>query len=178
MIVRPLCRAKAGRDNGHLVATAPMPGGLAEVGRFTDLEEVVDNVFNNLVRRSFFPTTGLSTPSTRSLHPFDVIETDKAYELHADAPGLTPEEITVELHEGILTVSGEHKTENKTKDETGKVWRQERTFTKFSRQFTLPQNAIPDQVSAKLDKGVLTVVIAKRPEEEKPAPQKIHVVSE
>ncbi len=50
-------------------------------------------------------TTGGGTMSL----PMDIIETPTAYELHADTPGMTPEDVKVELHEGVLTVSGNRK---------------------------------------------------------------------
>lgn len=137
------------------------------------LERTIDRAFNNvLAGRS---QNAPQFPSLRGVHPMDVIETEKAYELHTDAPGMEPDEVKVEVHEGVLNISGEHKSERKTKDERGKVWRQERTFSKFSRQFSLPQNADPDAISATLDKGVLKVSVAKRPESEKPAPKRITV---
>lgn len=155
------------------------PDMLFETERFSsDLERAMDRAFNNaLTSRAVAPTSGLLAPFVhgRGTHPMDIVETDKAYELHTDAPGMTPEDIKVEIHNGVLTVSGEHKSESKTKDEKGKVWRQERTFSKFSRQFTLPQNANEDQITATLDKGVLKVAVAKMPEPEKPAPKRISV---
>lgn len=109
------------------------------------------------------------------------------YELVADAPGMTPEEVTVELHEGVLTVSGQHSHEKKEEEavpagEGGagegagrKVLRSERTSYQFSRTFVLPDNADPDAISAGLDQGVLKVSINKRPEPPKPQPKRISV---
>lgn len=145
---------------------------------YTNMERAIDRAFNNALSGRFLvPDVSSMTPFTSlaGAHPMDVVETDKHYELHADAPGMNPDDIRVEVHEGTVLISGEHKVEHEKKDKEGKMWRQERQFRKFTRQFALPDNADPDDISAELDKGVLKVCIAKRPESEKPAPKRITV---
>lgn len=112
--------------------------------------------------------------SVAGTHPMDVVETPTNYELHADAPGMNPDEIKVEIDQKTLLISGEHK-EVKRHEENGRVWRQERTFRKFNRSFTLPEDAKPDEISASLDAGVLKVVVPKAPEAAKPEPKRITV---
>jgi len=76
-----------------------------------------------------------------------------------DAPGMTSDDIHVELHEGTLKVSGE-KSKHQEEGKPGqRVWRQERSFQKFSRCFSLPENTNPEAISAKLEHGVLTVEV-------------------
>jgi HSP20 family protein len=72
---------------------------------------------------------------------------------------MTPDDIKVELHEDRLMVSGEKNQERKEdKSEGGfRVHRSERTFTKFTRSFVLPEDARVDGISAHMDNGVLTV---------------------
>lgn len=88
--------------------------------------------------------------------------------LSADAPGFTGDDIKVELHEGnVLVVTGEkqQKEEQAKKDKhsgENKVWRQERAYSSFSRAFTLPEDAKGDGITARMEHGVLTVVVSTR----------------
>jgi len=77
----------------------------------------------------------------------------------ADAPGMTSDDIHVELHEGMLKVSGEKSRQHEEGKPGHKVWRQERSFQKFQRCFTLPEDANPETINAKLEHGVLTVEV-------------------
>lgn len=95
----------------------------------------------------------------------DVSETDDAYVVAAEIPGAKPEDVTVELHEGVLTLRGEKRSERDERREHARYV--ERTFGSFSRSFSLPQNANPEKVDASFKEGVLTLRIPKR-EEAKP----------
>jgi HSP20 family protein len=95
----------------------------------------------------------------------DVAESDDAYVVTAEIPGAKPEDVTVELHEGVLTIRGEKRSERDEKREHARYV--ERTFGSFSRAFTLPQNANPEKVDASFSEGVLKLRIPKR-EEAKP----------
>lgn len=115
------------------------------------------------------------TPSQHAGHAFDIVEKPDAFELLADAPGFKPENITVQLDKNVLTVKGQWQAEHKEERAAGKVWRTERTMRSFSRAFRLPPNAKPEDITANLDKGVLTVRLPKAPEEPKPEPKRIQV---
>jgi HSP20 family protein len=108
-------------------------------------------------------------------HAFDVVETKDAFEFVADAPGFTPDEITVALDKGMLTIKGKHAEERKEVGDDGRVWRSERHATSFSRAFTLPDNVNAEGISANLDKGVLKVCVPKVPEQPKEEPKRIAV---
>lgn len=95
----------------------------------------------------------------------DLTEADDHYLLKADLPGLSEEDISLELENGALTISGERKAEHES-DEKG--WhRIERSFGSFSRTLTLPEGIDPDAVTAEFDRGVLNIRIPK-PEQVKP----------
>jgi HSP20 family protein len=108
-----------------------------------------------------FDTNNLPTESrTEWFEPrVDVKETNENYIVKADLPGISPEQIKVEAHQGRLTISGERSKEV-VKDEEH-VHRVERFFGRFERSFQLPQDANDDQIQAKFEKGVLEVVIPK-----------------
>jgi HSP20 family protein len=85
--------------------------------------------------------------------------------LRGDLPGMTEDDIDIEIKDSVLTVFGERKAENEEKGEG--YHRVERAFGSFSRSLTLPQGVDTDQVEANFDKGVLEVRIPK-PAEAKP----------
>ncbi|KAF5842953.1 HSP20-like chaperone [Dunaliella salina] len=105
----------------------------------------------------------------------DVVEKPNSYAIIADAPGMTSDDIHVELQDGVLKVSGEKSMHHEERQKNDKVWRQERSFRKFQRCFSLPEDAQPDSISASLEHGVLTVEIPKM-EQKKVEPRRIQVV--
>lgn len=92
----------------------------------------------------------------------DVTESDEHYTVTAEVPGVKRDDITVELHEGVLTIRGEKKSEREETKEKGR-WL-ERTYGSFSRTMSLPSDADPNKVDASFQDGVLRVRIAKQPE--------------
>ena len=93
---------------------------------------------------------------------FDVKETADAYVLAADLPGLDEKDLDVNVHNGVLTVSGARNSEDKKDGERYSIV--ERRFGSFARSFALPDLADDDKIEAKLDRGVLTLTIGKRAE--------------
>ena len=101
----------------------------------------------------------------RWVPPMDLVEADDHFLLKADLPGLSEEDVTIELRDNALTISGERKSEFE-KRERG-WYRVERATGAFSRSLSLPDGIDPDAVTASFDKGVLEVWIPK-PEARKP----------
>lgn len=91
--------------------------------------------------------------------PCDISETESAYVLSFDIPGLKKEEIEIDIKGNQLTVSGERKSKQETKTEG--VHRIERTFGRFQRSFTLPEGTDSNKIEAHYDTGVLEVGIPK-----------------
>lgn len=95
----------------------------------------------------------------------NVAETEKEFEITAELPGLKPEEVTVEIRNGDLWISGERKEE---KEEKGKTWhRVERRYGEFRRTIPLPEAVAKEKVEATFSEGVLKVIVPKT-EEAKP----------
>ena len=106
--------------------------------------------------------------------PADVVETDKAVEITLDLPGVTPENIDVKVEGNLLTISAERQTEEKTE---GKGWvRQERSYGKYARSFTLPNTLDGTKPDASYKHGVLKVTLPKK-DEVQPRSLKIKVES-
>ncbi len=105
-------------------------------------------------------------PSAEWMPAVDVKEEGNQFVVHADIPGVKPEDIEVNLEAGVLTIKGEKKSESKTEKEG--YTRVERTQGSFYRRFNLPGAAADSEaVSAKFKNGVLELAIPKC-EAEKP----------
>jgi HSP20 family protein len=102
----------------------------------------------------------------------DAREDKDKYTVAVEIPGLKKEDINVSVHDGVLTVSGERKSEKEVKE--GTVHRSERYYGKFSRSVSLPAEVRADKVSATYKDGVLTVEIPKA-EEAKPKTVEVKV---
>lgn len=90
----------------------------------------------------------------------DIKEDTDKFVLHADIPGVKPEDIDVSMENGVLTIKGEKKTEATAEQEGYK--RVERVYGSFYRRFSLPDTANSEAISAKSAHGVLEIVIPKR----------------
>lgn len=90
----------------------------------------------------------------------DITENDNAFVLHADIPGVKPDDIEVSMDNGTLTIKGERKTEEKTEKENFR--RVERQYGMFYRRFSLPDTADADKIEAHSENGVLKVTIPKK----------------
>ena len=101
----------------------------------------------------------------RWIPAMDLIESGDHYVLRADLPGLSDEDVNVQLEDNVLTISGERKTEHETQQEG--YYRLERAFGGFARSLTLPEGVDPDGVQAHFERGVLEIRIPK-PEQRKP----------
>jgi len=94
--------------------------------------------------------------------PVDVFDTPEAIVLKAELPGLTVEDVVVELDDNVLTISGERRFEEKVED--GRAYRLERAYGAFSRTMTLPQGVKAEDISATFTDGVLEVRVPKADE--------------
>jgi HSP20 family protein len=100
----------------------------------------------------------------------DVWETEDEIVYAFDLPGISENDISVELEDGALTITAERTREHKVED--GKYFRFERRFGTFSRTIGLPPGVSEDAVSAKHENGVLEVHVRKP---EQPKPRKIQI---
>lgn len=90
----------------------------------------------------------------------DIHETNKAFEITAELPGMDEKDIEVELQDDLLTIKGEKKEERDEKRE-GDYRVKERRYGSFRRSFTIPRDANASKVKAKFRKGVLTISLPK-----------------
>ena len=90
---------------------------------------------------------------------FEVKETNDAFVLKADLPGVDEKDLDVAVHGGVLTVSGSRQSEERKDGESYALY--ERQYGSFTRSFALPDNTDGERIDAKLDAGVLVLTIAK-----------------
>ena len=108
-----------------------------------------------------FEKNETSNVATASWTPsVDITESDESFNLLADIPGVDPKDIEVSMDNGVLTVKGERKSENKTEQDDYR--RVERQYGMFSRRFTLPDTANAEKIEAHAEHGVLKVTIPKQ----------------
>ena len=129
-------------------------------------------LFNSL----FDSSTPAPAAAARRWSPAtDLIEDEESYVLATDLPGLSRDDVKIELNDNVLTISGERKFEH---DERKQGYRRiERSFGTFRRSLTLPDGVDPASISATFDNGVLTVTVPK-PEQRKPQTIEIKAGSE
>ena len=98
--------------------------------------------------------------------------TEQGYQVTTELPGATQEDIKVDVHNGVLTISGERKV---AVPEGYRATRRERSPVKFSRSIRLPEDVDDGQIAATMKDGVLTLTLPKRPEVKPRAiPVKVH----
>jgi HSP20 family protein len=135
--------------------TAPQP--VQRWDPFRELEGLQDQLSQLLQR------TGPDGGSVPFIPLVDIEETEDAWIVEAELPGVKAEDVNVELRGSELAISGEIKE----REREGILRRRTRKTGEFDYHITLPGDADPDQIEAKLHEGILTVRIAK-PEQERP----------
>lgn len=91
----------------------------------------------------------------------DIKENSDSYAVSAELPGVPKENIKVEVDKNVLTIKGEKKSETEEKNEEGQVYRSERSYGTFMRQFALPEDVNAKNIKANYEHGVLKLTIPK-----------------
>ncbi len=106
----------------------------------------------------------------------NVIETDSEYDMEMAVPGLTKEDLNVQVDENCLNISMEKKTETEDKNEKKNYLRREFSTQQFFRSFELPENVEKEKITAKVENGVLKIALPKVVHvEKKPQPKEIAI---
>jgi HSP20 family protein len=92
--------------------------------------------------------------------PFEVKEREDAFVLQADVAGVKESDLDISVNGNVLTVSGSRQADERKEGETYYLY--ERNYGSFSRSFTLPDEANLESIEAKLNDGVLNLVIGKK----------------
>ena len=94
----------------------------------------------------------------------DVYQTKDSYVIELELPGMRKEEVSIQIHDGILNVKGEKKVPEGSQNHAYE--KQERQFGYFLRSFPLPVSAMVDKVKAKYESGVLAIRFPRNAEAE------------
>jgi len=147
-----------------------MPAG-QDQDPFAFVQQEMNRLFDDVFRTTGVPaglgqTEGMLSPS------MDVRETEKEIQVHAEIPGVQPEDVDITLDEDILTLRGEKKFEHQEERPNFRVM--ERSYGSFSRSIRLPFKPEGNSIRADVTNGVLSVTIPK-PAERQQRQQKIRV---
>jgi len=130
------------------------------------MDDVFDRFTDGFENFSVQPFAQLDTlwSKTRGFAPLavDVSETDKAYTVTAELPGVAEKDIEVNVQDGVLTIKGEKQEQKEEKSKNRYL--SERSYGSFQRMFGLPKGTDESKVEASFQNGVLTVSIPKAAE--------------
>jgi len=116
---------------------------------------------------------GVSGNSFTSFSPaVNTREGEYAYHVEVDLPGVKKEDIEINVHDNIVTLSGERNIKNELKEEN--YYKVESEYGKFERSFSLPENTDVENIHAETTDGVLEVIIPKM-EVTEDKPKKIEI---
>ena len=133
---------------------------MANVTRFDPFNDLVDDLFKGfLVRPVSYEARGGVLPRVK----LDVAESNGAYLVTADLPGVRKEDIQVSIDADVVTLTAEVKRDKEAaKEKDERVLHAERVYGKVSRSFTLPEEIDDAKAEAKFRDGVLELKLPKK----------------
>jgi HSP20 family protein len=146
---------------GELAPREMTPWSLNPLSLMRRLSEDMDQMFGQLTGSvgagSSLSGPALLGPDIQWIPVVDISERDGKLIVQADLPGIAPDDVTVEVDERVLTLSGERREEREV--DRGGVRRTERRYGRFSRSIVLPEGAQTDDVQASFRNGVLEIAV-------------------
>ena len=131
---------------------------LTKFDPFKEIRDLEKRIFSTFPNIEESPISGF-TPVVNTR------EGEFAYHIEVDLPGVKKDDISIDISDGILTISGERSHKEEVKEED--YYKLESSYGKFQRSFTLPDGVDAENISAASDNGVLEVVVPKLNEEKK-----------
>jgi len=120
----------------------------------TDFDRIFDSMFTHDSQR-------LSLAQS-CMPAVDVTETETEFLLSADMPGLDKKDVSIDIHDGVITIKGESAIDNEKSTDDYRI--RERQLGSFNRSFRLPDNVNEVKVAAKFKNGVLMITLPKAKE--------------
>lgn len=130
-----------------------------------NLFDVFDNSFDSMFNNAFLRSPVMGKRGAHVMKT-DVRETENAYELDVDVPGFKKDEVNVQLEKGYLTISAGKRLDKEEQDKKGSYIRRERYEGACSRSFYVGENVRKEDISAKLDDGILRLTFPKKGQDE------------
>lgn len=129
---------------------------------FSAMRSEIDRVFEQFLAPGFgrWPATTMDDKAGEIVPRIDVRDAGSELVIEAELPGLDEKDVSVVLNDGVLTLKGEKKTERDEKKDDYHLM--ERSYGSFQRSFRVADSVDVERVSARFDKGVLTVKLPKR----------------
>lgn len=140
------------------VARSARPHNAYELMR--SITQDLDRTFNEFLGHRRWPFTGLMGPGTSAgvwTPPIETEERDGKLYVRTELPGLSKDDVKVEVTEDVLTIEGERKQESEKTE--GGYYRSERSYGYFSRSVALPEGAKVDTIKAAFKDGILEIAI-------------------
>jgi HSP20 family protein len=135
-------------------------GGLSPFSLMRRMLEDMDRVFEEFGSgRLEGSTTGVFAPIWSPA--IDMVEREGRFIVRADVPGLSPDEIRLEVRDGALVLEGERRQQTESEGKEG-IYRSERMYGRFSRIIPVPEAADLDKAAARFENGVLEIEIPLR----------------
>ena len=119
--------------------------------------QTIQQEMNRLFGSFFDGQSGVEVGGRRWVPATDLVEEGDHYVLRADLPGVSEDDVKVELEDNVLTISGERRSEREQRKNG--YYRIERASGRFARSLTLPEGVDADSVKARFVNGVLEVTI-------------------
>ena len=161
-----MAETKVPLTRGKSESSLPQQGRHA----FESLRREVDRLFDEFGFSSWQPfVRRANSPAV------DFVESDKAYEITAELPGMDEKDIEIKVTEESLTIKGAREEKKEQKEKGYHL--QERRYGSFERSFGLPDGVDTNKVEASFKKGLLTVTLPKKPKVNK-ATKKIAIKSD
>lgn len=132
-----------------------------------DTDSLFDEFFPSISRLKREGERGSFLPNV------DIEEHSDNIVIKADLPGINKSDLHVSLHDGVLSITAEHKEESK-EEQAGRVIRRERKLGRYARSFTVAKGITENDITGKFEDGVLTLILPKMTDETK-QPQKINI---
>lgn len=144
------------------------------------LPDVFDDdydLFEDFDRNFFGRRNPLYGHHEKNLMKTDIRDEKDHYEMMVDLPGFKKDEIQLSLQDGYLTISAEKGLDKDENDKNGNLIRQERYSGALSRSYYIGESITEDEVKAKFEDGVLSIIIPKKEEKEE-LPASNHIMIE
>lgn len=146
---------------------------LTKYNKNRGLPTLFESLFNDDVFRTF-PDFIATNHMNKGIPAVNMKEANDSYGVEIAAPGLSKDDLSISLEDGLLTISSENKSE-KNEDSEGYTLR-EFSYNSFSRSFRLPEDVDEESISAKYENGVLNLEIPKMEVAKKKSPKMIEVL--
>ncbi len=138
----------------NLVPFVRRSSGIQKSNNLFDIEDIFENFFND----RFFPALYRNSYQMK----VDIKENEKEFIVEAELPGITKEEVNIEIDEERLTISVQKNEQ--TDEEKDNYIRKERSFSTMTRSFAI-SNVETDNVNAKFENGILLITLPKKQQE-------------